>query len=418
MVRKAVIREPAQEVMQQIAETGLENDNEFQGLTDFLAELTDSSSAQVTIYRDVKGRATGAYLFRCTPGEFSVSDVMDKLRDEYGGGSFRVGVWANGQRLKNTLIEVEPPIKSSFDFLNKNQPQQQPQQSNDLAAMLMQIQDSNRASQDMMRESMMQMQQENTRTLLELFKSNAQGSSEKTSTAEMLQLLTIARQLSAPNEIAQGPEKMLEMFFEGMKQGREMATDSGGEKNILQTALETFGPAIAELAGKVGQQQPQQMLMPQRQNMPQRELQKQPPPPLQNPIEGQPLPVPESPPMGEVDSAIVAAQPYIVMLVNAARQDADPEVYANLLMDQIPAQGLREYLENDLNFSMLLGYFPPEANAELRPWFDTLREMALELLHSEVENAGDTNADGQLQHAEDVPRGTGSALSADPNAPA
>lgn len=414
MVRKAVIREPAQPAT--VPE--MEDDAEFQGLTGFLAELGDTESANVTVYRDVKGRATGAYLFRCTPGEFSVADVMDKLRDEYEGGVFRVVVTANGQRLKNALIEVEPPKKSPFGFLEKQQqqPQQNTQNTNDLANVLLQMQESNRAQAETMREAMMQMQQENTRTLLEVFKAQT-GSSDKTSTAEMLNLLTIARQLSAPNEIAQGPEKMLEMFFEGMRQGREMAANSGGEKNILQTALETFGPAIAELAGKAGQQQAQQRSAPQRQL--QKPAMQQPTAAIAPPLEGeQPLPIVEkSVDFNEVDSTIAAAQPYIVMLMNAARQDADPEVYANLLLDQIPHAGLKEYLENDIHFSMLLTYMPSEASNELRPWFDSLREMTLELVNSELGDAGDTNADGQHQHTQDVPRGTGSALSPNSDTP-
>lgn len=408
MVRKAVVREPAQ------PPAGLEqeDDAEFQGLTGFLAELGTEDSATVTVYRDVKGRATGSYLFRCTPGEFSVADVMDKLRDEYEGGVFRVVVTANGQRVRATMIEVEPPKKSAFGFLEK--PVQPPQQNtSDLANVLLQMQESNRAQAELMRESFMQMQQQNTQTLLEIFKAQA-GGTEKTTTAEMLNLLTIARSLAAPSEIAQGPEKMIEMFFEGMKQGRELSSDGGGEKNILQTALETFGPAIAELAGRVNQQQPQ----PQRRppiNQQHQQLQR-PSEQIAAPIEGEVQPI-QPQPANQMDEMLVAAQPYIAMLVNAAAQEADPEVYANLLLDQLPHENLREYLENDINFNMLLTYFPPSANNELRPWFDSLRDMALELVNSETAGAENNDANGLDQHAKDVPRGTRPPISADSNTP-
>lgn len=397
---RKVIQEEAPPIAPEIIE---ENGGDFGNLVSFLEEMQEVDTATISVYRDSKGRAVGAYLFKCTPSEFSLADVLDKLRDEYDGGSFRIIIFANGQRVKNQLVEVEAPKKSAFDFMRKNEPIAVAPPQNDLAHALLQIQEAMRNQSDSMRDMMLTQQQENTKMLLQVLAAkDNHAAPQQTSLAEMLQLLTVAQSIGGGKSDSISPDKMLEMFFEGMKQGREMG--GGGEsENVLTTAIKAFGPTIAEITSKMAQQQPQPQSMQQRRELPG-------PTPIRpesqvTNIEDRPAP--------EAPDPTAALQPYIAMLVNAAQVDGDPEVYANLLLDQIPEQVLREYLESDINYQMLLGYFPPES-ATCFPWFDSLRALVLEFLAQEPDGGGEGDA---IQHDENVPRGTRPPLQENGNAP-
>lgn len=402
MQRKAkstVIAEDKTETTAELLQNLDEETQEFGDLMSFLSELGSTESAHVSVYRDVKGSARGAYLFRCTPSEFSLADVMDKLRDEYDGGNFRVVVYANGQRCKNELVQVEGPKKSAFDFMNKGQPPAPAIPQNDLASALLQIQESMRAQSDSMRDMMLSQQQENTRMLLTVLEKSAGNNAppQQTSLAELVQLLTVAQTIGGAKSDSSSSEKMLEMFFRGMDQGREQA---GGEgDSVLVTAVKAFAPALADIAKLASSQaQPPQPLQ-QRQPEP-KKIELNPAPGSQQlPIEANAADV------NAIPDAAEAAKPYLQMLLNAAVVNGDPEVYANMLMDQVPQSLLSEWLESDMNYQMLLSYFPQEAKA-VYPWFDSLRAIVLQFL-GEEKLAGGEDAG---QHGEDVPRGTGSEI--------
>jgi hypothetical protein len=81
---------------------------EQDNLMGLMATLAGAATATVTIYRVIKNRPL-AYVFECSPDSFS----MDQLRDEYGGGEFRVYIHIDGELQKNIRVMVEPKPKTT-----------------------------------------------------------------------------------------------------------------------------------------------------------------------------------------------------------------------------------------------------------------------------------------------------------------
>jgi hypothetical protein len=57
-----------------------------------------------------KGMKGGAFLFSCTPAEFS----LEYLRDTYGGGTYRIHIRQGARLVGNRIVTIEEPRKSSL----------------------------------------------------------------------------------------------------------------------------------------------------------------------------------------------------------------------------------------------------------------------------------------------------------------
>jgi hypothetical protein len=75
-------------------------------LMSLMGSLIGAASASVTVYRVIKNKPL-AYVFECSPDSFS----MDQLRDEYGGGEFRVYIHKDGDLYRNVRVMVEPKAR-------------------------------------------------------------------------------------------------------------------------------------------------------------------------------------------------------------------------------------------------------------------------------------------------------------------
>lgn len=372
-------------------------------LSDILGELGADESGKITLYRtSKKPGGVGGFLFSCTPTEYAGMGVLEKLRDEYGGGEFRAVVRVDGVTRANKLLIVEAPAKDSFGFLNKSGQTTAQPTGTDQSSNFMALQESIRASSDQMREMMFAMQQENNKMMLEIVKASANTKTEGPSMIELVQTLAAMKQLSPPEEKGAGPEKLLDMFFKGMEQGKSMAQTDNGDESILQTAIKTIGPSLGDMAKALAMGQAQG----QNPNPNQ---------PVQRPLG---LPRPTNPavaapfaqtaqtvvpnnvtapvvttlnPEPEQDMNLIAMmqmQPYINILMTAALRDASTEVYANMILDQFPEETVQEMVGDQEKFDKLLSYFPAESKNHME-WFDELRENVLTLL--DEENAPEEN---------------------------
>lgn len=375
-------------------------------LMGIVAELEADNGAYVSVYRASAGRSKGAYVFRCSPSEFSLPDILDKLRDEYGGGDFRLIVSRNGAMVKNSSINVEKPR------LMPQKHEEKPNGGTDLASVLMQMQMSQQQQADNMRDLMMALSEKNSAMMLEIVRATGGNRGNQPTMADMLQMMLTVKELSpaAPTETG-NPEKLLDMFFKGMEQGKELAGNGGSDDSLLQTALKTFGPSLGEITSKLGAMEAQQTQ------------------PVIRPVRRPqvlPVAVPakaaagvntavnneEEPMLNNFLKATQAMQqfsPYINMLVNAAKQDSDVEVYANLILDQLDDDTIAEWVINPENYKKVTSYLPPEinANTDLVGWFDDLRLVVIALLNSDD---GDEAIDvsGDSEHEAPISGETGS----------
>lgn len=352
-------------------------------IAEILAELGAEQEAKVTVYRRVHGRAAGSWLFEYGLGDFALGEVMTRLRDQYKGGNFRLIIKNAGTNriIRNIPVDVESPAD---DFLSRDRTQQPPPPSVDLAGVMTQ-----------MRDMLFQQQADNQRMIVDIIKATSESRSSGSSLTELVQSLAALQQLSPKEKSGTDPQEMLQLFFEGMKQGREMAEEKGGaDESVLQTAIKTFGPQLAEITKHLNisvNAPPPQAMVP-------RGTAPQSLPPARA-IAEQPAGAPPTPEtVNDSMQQWQQLQPFAAMLMRAAQLDADVEVYANLLLDQVPEEIISEWLESDEKYALLLGYLPAETT-HLASWFDSLRQAVLELIASENDNQGDDDAPQQQGNA-------------------
>lgn len=91
----------------------------------------------------------------------------------------------------------------------------------------------------------------------------------------------------------------------------------------------------------------------------------------------------------------------VSMLLRAAAKRADPEIYANWVLDMVDEDEARAFVTNEAQWQQMMQANPPIA--EHRAWFDELRAILIEFLTDE--GAGDTS--GQVKQPEGAPDAPG-----------
>lgn len=345
-------------------------------LASVLEEIS-GTNAEVKIYRAHKmdGRG-GSYLFTLPADEVDLTQIQDMLRDEYGGGQFRIQVRRDGRLLANRALTVESPRKRPN------------QETSGLAEVLAGIQESTRAQMDLLRDQMARQSQELMRYQLEaaraqsdlmarLFESSQTSRGNQPDTLEML---LKAKELIAPP----APEKgdALEMFFRGLELGRDM----GGDSDALSTAIRTFGGSLAQMVpqsppgGSTGQPPPRSNISTSRsaQSPQLGSAQGQSP-------NAQPAPQPETE-MTRMSDLL----PYINLLLKGARDRSDASAYAIMIMDAVPESILRAWIVPDAQYRQLVNH--PIA-APYGDWLDEVRGYVLDYLQDLTDAMNDDGTD-------------------------
>jgi len=76
-------------------------------LEGLLSEFSGSGDAIVNVYRQIDGANNIAFLFKTTPTEMRGGEIMEKLRDTYGSGDYRVHVRESNRIVGNKGFSVE-----------------------------------------------------------------------------------------------------------------------------------------------------------------------------------------------------------------------------------------------------------------------------------------------------------------------
>ncbi len=331
-------------------------------LLNALADLGQTDNdAKVNVYRAdaIKGNRGGAFLFSCSPDEFS----LEKLRDEYGGGNYRVHVRANGGLVANKLVAVEEP---------KNKPALPQAQ---IAADVMQ--------------PITAMTQAMITGFENLGKLIIQSQQPKESRADMLRELLLYKEIfGASNQPQVNP---LEFVKQGIDLAKELGAGGGketGTMDVMMQLLDTFGKPIAET---IANAQAQQRLNPP---------QVQPvvsAPQLTNNAVIAPVPasaavMTESQPVQLDGDTMQAMRGYLDFLIAQAQAGNDVYTYAGMVLDSAPTEQIDQFIDRPDWLNYLAQFQPEIRNHEL--WFTQLRDAIKELLTDEPE--GVTSASNQL----------------------
>lgn len=360
-------------------ENGMPSDEEL-AYAKFRAEMQDGDQyAKINVYRQPTqssgrpGQRKLSFLFDCGLDEYEYSQLLAKLRDEYGSGTYRIqGRDAKGGMLFNRAISIEAPQKT--DDRRERDP------SHTFASF----------------QRIMAEQQERTEALIErLTTRGAAGQTQAQNPLEMMAammgMVTNLMTVMNTGTAAKPTDALAEMkrFAEFQTIGKQLfgidGDGGGNEKNIHDTiskTIETFGPMLMQGAAALQARAPQ----------PQRRLPNPSPTPSASNAPNQPRPeTMENKPAADPK---LAAQ--VAVLLSNARAHVAPEVMAQSVLDMTPDDRLDALYAfvSDPEMLAKMAAVNPGVN-EYREWFEAVaayifRELSEDDLHSE--NAGATLA--------------------------
>lgn len=293
-----------------------------------LADIAGDTSAAVTVYRSAPNQKL-KYLFKCHPGDFS----LEQLRDEYGGGDFRLYISKAGVLYKNVGVSVEPPRRVPEQVARQNP-------APDMLEILREMQRQNMQDMQILLLKMAEAMRANTPPIDPVAMQN-----------QLLSQLATMKSLFTKDE---GPrENPLDGILKGIELAKSLAPTPVGEANttdVLLEAIKTFGRPLAEGVARMQDAQPAQ-------------------PQQIDPARVQRAPGTPDTSKGESNVNTVLKM-QLKMLVKKAQAGSDPALYADLILDNIPEPQVRAFLLQPSALDELV-----KLNADVatvRPWFEQL----------------------------------------------
>ena len=321
-------------------------------LTQTLAQIgDDESNAKVYVYKIDPKTKTDVFAFETTPAEFATGGLTE-IGKRYGGGDYRVRVYANGRVVTHKRIAI---------MEQKDAPAAPVNIAADLQTLFAQQQATTLEGFKMLAESL---------------RATQQAPAPQMSFMEQMQAFAQFQNLMGGGRQQSGPDfgQVLDVLKQGMELGR-----SGGEQSmldVLMRGIETFGPVITE-AVKNGAP------MPAPQNMPQPMQQ------LPAPVTATPSAQQTAAPTNEDEMNILQNQilkQSIGFLVKQAQAGNDPDTYANMVLDQMDVKTLAEFVNRPDWLEFLANYNAGVKEPANAAWFGELRGILIEYLTADSES--------------------------------
>lgn len=321
--------------------------------SEFGADKMDAEFA-IKVYRVIEGKGELAWLFACVPSELP---IMQKLQDDFGGGRFEVRIYKNKKIFRRIPVVVSPPLKSK-------EPVPPPQ--NDLTALVNAIATQQERQFNQLKETLLQIAGRNT----------AAPPDTMAMMGAMMGAMTQMKDFLAPaqnNSASISPDKMIDVLMKGMEIGRDSGGGGGGETNfldIVKTALTS--PLLLSAATQAVR------------------------PPATNPVS---FPAPQIPGKTNANPVKITQpvetnkmnpiiQKNLNMLVTKAENDADPILYAEFILDNVPESMVRDFILRD-NLIEELNKINPKVEQH-KEWFLQLRNHIQAVLTGEGEGEDDS----------------------------
>ena len=286
----------------------------------FAQALKDDENAFINVHRQTQsGNTPMEFVGRYAPDKFDYGQIQAHLQTKFGGGDYRIMLYAKGKLRENKLITIASEIKHDdrdkqsdgvAELLRAVLDRQEKQQA--LIVNLLQEKNNGGNSRREMMEEMMMMKQ--------MFSSNEQ------------------QYLPAPQSQGLGAIKEAMELMEMMGVKPSTGSSSGNEDSGFGDLLEKITPLIQTAIASPSQQRQSNQTQQQKVN------------PQMNMLQ-----------MG------------LKTLVNAASKKADPSTYATNILDMIPAEKVLEHISDPVKFGALISGAGPKV-AEHTLWFNDLKE--------------------------------------------
>lgn len=327
----------------QIIEVVDDDEDEIQALDaleGMISEFSGAADAVVNVYRQGEGKNL-SFLFRTNPDEMTGGEIMERCRDHYGTGDYRIHIRKGPRLVANKPFSVE--AKQAPDPATVQTPQM------GVAEILAIMQASNDRMANMFSESM--------RAMAEAFKGRDSAQVDPVAMQS-----TIMQSVAALKQMTEKPDTSkdaVEMLIQGLTLAKDLSPRDGetNSTDVLLKAIEQFGPPLVNAAaagaapGAPGNGQMGPPQDPQAAADAARERE-----------------------MG-IRQQMIRQQ--LGFLVQNAAAGKNPELYAELLLDQLGERVVLDFIGKPDAMDQLIAI---DGNvAQFRPWFESVRAAILEL---------------------------------------
>lgn len=335
----------------------------------FQTEFAESDTyAKITVYRQPTGPGNRpgqkklAFLFECGVDEFTYSQLLSKLRDEYGSGTYRLQARDSQGTMKfNRAVEIEATKRTPTNGA--------PESVGDLM----------RGFQEMMTA-----QQERTEQLIARLRTEpAKPASDPMETAMRMFALVmgaITPVLGAAKPAEGGVlaeiEKLTKIqdFMGGLGGGRETSAAESNFYDLATQGLKTVAPLLANLPAVLASRQGAPIPQPH-------VIEHEPTPAQGAPRQNIPRNTPPQGPQAEN----VNLRNQINLLVGQAEAGTSAEDLANMVLNMTPDEKVAElkaFISRPTLIDEMAAY-NPAVGTKHRPYFEALKTAILRMLAEE-----------------------------------
>ncbi|RTL17972.1 MAG: hypothetical protein EKK55_21850 [Rhodocyclaceae bacterium] len=314
-----------------------------------MAGLAGATNSRVCIYRIVKNQPP-SYVAECDPASFS----LDDLRDKYRGGEFRLYIMKEGKLWKNMRVSVEPPPHNDAPTAV----------SSGMADVLAVMRDGFQAQAAAMREL----------ATAPRAASPFAGMDVPAVITAVAAAITALRPPPAPPAPPPPPDRSVDMLIQGIQLASELREGAAPADNSIGGMLRTFlqSPLVAQAVQAAASP---------------------PAPPVSHAKPALPAPTtprvvspaaPAEPAAQPTDQQTTMLHYYYGLLCQKAAEGADPTLYAEIVLDNVPDDTLNMLLSRQPTpLDALIAEYPPAAPH--RAWFATLIDTMMQALTDEEE---------------------------------
>lgn len=357
---------------------------EQEELESAIAQFKGEGDVKYYVYRMKPGSRSGEWIDKFPVADYSFDELLEKLRDEYRGGQFRIDIRDKKGIMRNRqVINVE------------KQPDKKVPEGDDntvsLMAMIKSMQDSTQTMIHQLaiaQKDAEMRQSESTSSMLikmmEVMKPVEKKNGFFDDPAAILGAVTSLKELISPKDET---EKMLQF----LQLGKDMTNNA--DENVLQTAITTFGKPIADMASKINSKTtaPSQPPVGAAQSPSPVGADQSPPNPPQSPqpqTPSQTAPVTTPEPQSSTSATTVSENPMefdpqaleyeINKMVTAAQHGRDTEFWADYIIELFGDEMAMKFIGDDKMYNLLFVQYPQAAPYKL--WFDQTRTKMIEFL--------------------------------------
>lgn len=355
---------------------GEEDDYIIEGISEDITDLQNDIDAQlssifqefggddndtifkINIKRVMKGKGELEHCFSCLASELP---VIDRIKNEFGAGAYEIWIYKNGKILKRPKLNIAqqlenksvPPNDTNINSLVSVILQSQKEQNEKFENLLISVSNNN---------------------------SNQPAFDPMTMMGSMVGMMVQMKEFISPQN---GNDKFTDMI-ELVKVVKEIGGDNeGGGRNFTDGMVDlarAFGPGLLEVTSKLSDRATEN----------------------KQTVDEAPVNIKEQPinqennPSAEEAQRMQMFKMQVGMLVNKASTGSDPALYADLVLDSIPEEKIKEFISQPDVIGYLMTINPDVGN--YKEWFSNLIEEINAALNevketNEVNNANSSEND-------------------------